>query len=106
MCIRDRDKLYTKETVASVETGYSYGENIWTYNGMDFELPVTVHRPFFSHIPDQKVMEGEMIAFTVTARNPAAETDGMRDQEASDETLVYSCLLYTSCRSCICRICL
>lgn len=85
-----QDKLYTKETVASVETGYSYGENIWTYNGMDFELPVTVHRPFFSHIPDQKVMEGEMIAFTVTARNPAAETDGMRDQEASDETLVYS----------------
>lgn len=85
-----QDDLYTKETIASVETGYSYGENVWTYNGQDFDLPVTVHRPFFSHVEDQEVMEGEDVAFTITARNPAAETDGSFDQEASDETLVYS----------------
>lgn len=84
-----KDSLYSKETVASVDTGYEYGENVWTYNGEEFDLPVTVHRPFFSNM-DQKVTEGQDVSFIVEARNPAAERDGERDQAASDATLEYS----------------
>lgn len=53
-------------------------------------LPVTVHRPFFEPVSDITAEEGEGVSFTVTARNPAAETSGERDQAASDVTLEYS----------------
>ena len=33
---------------------------------------------------------GQSLTFTVSARNPAAETDGVRNQAASDATLTYS----------------
>lgn len=87
-----KDSLYDKETVASVATGYEYGDNVWTYNGEDFDLPVTVHRPFFSDVDQKltKVTEGQDVRFTVEARNPAAEREGERDQAASDATLEYS----------------
>lgn len=84
-----KDDLYEYDTIATPENGYSYGENVWTYNGLDFTLPVTVHRPFFTDTPDQTVKVGEKVEFTVSARNPAAETDGSRNQEASDATLTY-----------------
>ncbi len=84
------DSLYNVCTIASTETGYSYGENAWTYNGKTFSLPVTVHRPFFEELKDQTVKAGEMLSLTISARNPAAETAGIRDQAASDATLVYS----------------
>lgn len=85
-----KDSLYDGETIASTATGYAYGENVWTYNGKDFDLPVTVYRPFFTELPDQTVRRGERVQFTVSARNPAAETKGQRDQAASDATLTYS----------------
>lgn len=85
-----KDSLYSYDTVASVATGYSYGENVWTYNGKSFSLPVTVHRPFFEPISDINASAGDSISFTVVVRNPAAETSGVRDQAASDATLTYS----------------
>ena len=84
------DSLYPYPTIADMATGYSYGENAWVYNGKTFSLPVTVHRPFFEPVSDITAEEGEGISFTVTARNPAAETSGERDQAASDATLEYS----------------
>lgn len=84
------DSRYAYPTVASTETGYSYGPAQWTYDGKTFDLPVTVYRPFFTDTGDQSVNAGESLTFTVSARNPAAETDGVRDQAASDATLTYS----------------
>lgn len=84
------DSLYPYPTVADTASGYGYGENVWTVDGVDYDLPVTVHRPFFEPIADVVVEEGESVEVTVTARNPAAERDGERNQAASDATLSYS----------------
>ena len=84
------DSLYSYPTVADTSSGYSYGENEWVYNGKTYDLPVTVHRPFFEPVEDVTVNAGEDVSVTVAARNPAAERDGERNLELSDATLVYS----------------
>lgn len=83
------DSKYTYGTIACPETGYAYGENRWTYNGITFDLPVTVHRPFFAPIDAQSVKAGDPVVFSVNARNPAAETGGKKDQAAADASLRY-----------------
>ncbi|MEQ2456013.1 glycosyl hydrolase family 28 protein [Flavonifractor hominis] len=85
-----KDNLYGYDTIATADNGYTYSDPVWTYNGKDFDLPVTVHRPFFEPVEDQNVKAGETLTLTVVARNPAAETEGVRDQAASDATLTYS----------------
>lgn len=85
-----KDSLYPYETIASAESGYSYGENVWTYNGLKFSLPVTVFRPFFENIGEQRVKVGNELKFSVIARNPAAETNGIHDQKISDQSLTYN----------------
>jgi len=84
-----KDDLYKYDTIASPDNGYSYGKNVWTYNGIDFNLPVTVYRPFFSNLEDKTAYVGKTLTFTVNARNPAAEVNGTRDQAAADATLTY-----------------
>lgn len=84
------DSKYGYGTIACPDTGYAYGENIWTYNGLSFELPVTVHRPFFNPIPAPEAKAGEMLIFSVSARNPAAETAGVNDPALADASLKYS----------------
>lgn len=84
------DSLYPYPTVADVTTGYYYCDPVWTYNGKSYSLPVTVYRPFFDPVGDVSVESGENLVLTVSARNPAAETEGMRSTEKTDESLVYS----------------
>lgn len=84
------DGLYPYGTIACPDTGYSYGENVWTYNGKSFSLPVTVHRPFFNPVSEQKASVGTQIRFSVSARNPAAETAGVNDPALADASLTYS----------------
>lgn len=83
------DSKYPHGTIACPDTGYAYGENVWTYNGLSFTLPVTVHRPFFAPIGAQTVKAGNTVSFTVSARNPAVETGGVKDQAAADASLRY-----------------
>lgn len=84
------DSLYTYPTVADINSGYSYGSNKWIYNGKEYSLPVTVYRPFFETIEDVEVERGEELTLTVSARNPASETDGIKDSKKADDSLIYS----------------
>jgi polygalacturonase len=71
-----KDRLYTYETVAIPENGYTF-----TCDTKNHPLPQTVYRPFFTQIPDQCIKVGEKLSFDVIARQPAfeassRETDG------------------------------
>lgn len=80
-----KDSLYPYETVAIPENGYSYP--VATH---ELPLPQTVFRPFFAFVPEQSVRAGELLSFTVVARQPAyeasaRETDGkIYNETASD----------------------
>ncbi len=84
------DSLYPYPTVADINSGYSYGSNKWIYNGKEYSLPVTVYRPFFETIEDVEIESGEELTMTVSARNPASETDGIKDSKKADDSLIYS----------------
>lgn len=84
------DSLYSYPTVADTASGYAYKENEWTYNGKIFSLPATVHRPFFTDLDAITVKVADVVSKRIEARNPAAETDGTRNQAASDASLAYS----------------
>lgn len=84
------DSLYPYPTVADINSGYIYGSNKWIYNGKEYSLPVTVYRPFFETIEDVEIERGEELTLTVSARNPASETDGIKDSQKADDTLIYS----------------
>lgn len=83
------DDLYSSLRLPIPENGYSFAETTEEY-----ELPLTVHRPYFVHIPEQNGKVGEELTFTVSARNPA---NGIRQTgeepeaviEALDEGLTY-----------------
>ena len=74
------DSLYGSPTVPVPENGYRY--RIPT---PEYPLPLTVFRPFFRPMESRTVRAGELIEFTVSARNPARETP-----EASADTLRYA----------------
>lgn len=80
-----KDSLYPYETVAIPENGYNY-----PVATPEVRLPQTVFRPFFAFVPEQSVRAGELLSFTVVARQPAyeasaRETDGkIYNETASD----------------------
>ena len=49
-----------------------------------------MHRPFFNPVSEQKASVGTQIRFSVSARNPAAETAGVNDPALADASLTYS----------------
>lgn len=63
-----RDSLYSYPTSATKENGYTY-----EVDTADYELPVTVFRPYFIPVGDIKVSPGKLVCFDVLVRNPAAE---------------------------------
>jgi len=64
-----KDRLYSYETAAVPETGYTYARATEEY-----PLPQTVYRPFFKPVPTQVAKAGETLTFDVVARQPAFET--------------------------------
>lgn len=64
-----RDSLYSYPTSATRENGYTYAVDT-----ADYELPVTVFRPYFIPVGDIVVNTGKLVCFDVLVRNPA--TDG------------------------------
>ena len=83
------DSLYPNIRLPIAANGYSF--SVATQN---YELPLTVHRPYFSYIGDQEATVGEELSFVVSARNPAngvRSTDERPDAviEALDDGLVY-----------------
>ena len=83
------DSLYPDMRLPIPENGYTF--DVATE---DYELPLTVHRPYFEHIGDQSVAVGETLTLTVSARNPANGGRTTLEQpeaviEALDEGLVY-----------------
>lgn len=64
-----KDSLYSYETVAIPENGYTY--DLAT---KDYPLPQTVYHPFFVPIKEQRIKAGEILTFDVIARQPAYET--------------------------------
>ncbi len=65
-----KDSLYSYPTVATPETGYTF-----PVATEEYPLPLTVFRPFISHVDDQCAKVGEALSFTISARNPATETE-------------------------------
>ncbi|MFA9560648.1 glycoside hydrolase family 28 protein [Evansella sp. AB-rgal1] len=71
-----KDSIYSYETVAVPENGYTYA-----CATEEYPLPQTVYRPFFKPVPTQSIKAGETLSFDVIARQPAfeastRETDG------------------------------
>lgn len=63
-----RDSLYPYPTVALPETGYRFAVPTEEY-----PLPLTVHRPFFKAVRQQKVKRGERLEVPIVLRDPAVE---------------------------------
>ena len=74
------DDLYSSLRLPIPENGYSFAETTEEY-----ELPLTVHRPYFVHIPEQNGKVGEELKLTVSARNPA---NGIRQTGEEPEAVI------------------
>lgn len=75
------DGLYDLPTAPSAEYPYSF-----EVSNADYQLPLTVHRPYFSYLEPQVVRAGGKVEFTVEARNPATDYP----TNPLPNTLVYS----------------
>lgn len=62
------DSLFSYPTVATPESGYSF-----KVPTDEYELPLTVYRPFFVPVKDMTVKAGEEVTFNVAVRYPAKE---------------------------------
>ena len=60
------DSLYGDIRLPIPENGYQFA-----IPTQEYPLPLTVHRPYFSHIGDQTVQLGQTLTLTVSGRNPA-----------------------------------
>ena len=60
------DSLYGDIRLPIPENGYQFATKT-----QDYPLPLTVHRPYFSHIGDQTLQLGQTLTLTVSGRNPA-----------------------------------
>lgn len=63
------DRLYPYPTAALPETGYRF-----SIPTEEYPLPLTVYRPFFEAVKQQKIQRGERLEIPIVLRDPAAET--------------------------------